>query len=378
MEAGVATTGAAAGREMAPTIELSVIVPTFNERDNIARVVDSLERVLGATGWEVIFVDDASPDGTSDVVRAIAARDPRVRLIYRVGRRGLSGACIEGMLASTATFVAVMDGDMQHDERLLPQMRDTLRSGSADLVVGSRYVEGGSADGLSGSRLAVSRLSGFLARRLLRVEIADPMSGFFMMRQDRFKALAPSLSTQGFKILLDIAASAEAPLRIAELPYVFRDREAGESKLGSLVALDYAGLLIAKLTRDLVPVRFVLFCFVGAVGIAVHLAALRLIMSVPAVAFLTAQAWATLLAMTSNFAMNNALTYRDQKLKGFAFLRGLLFFYVVCSIGVVANVGVASLLYGDDAEWFLAGLAGAVMGTIWNYAMSSLLVWRTR
>ena len=217
--------------------QLSVVVPTFNERDNVTTLFRQLETALAGVAWEVIFVDDNSPDGTWDVVRGLAREDSRVRCIRRIGRRGLSGACIEGILASSAPCAAVIDADLQHDETQLPVMLALLQDGEADLVVGSRYVAGGSADSFNRQRAGASQLATEVAKRVLRVKIADPMSGFFMIRRDRFEQLAPQLSTQGFKILLDIVATARGDLRVKEIPYAFGSRLHGESKLDSMVAL---------------------------------------------------------------------------------------------------------------------------------------------
>jgi dolichol-phosphate mannosyltransferase len=358
--------------------QLSVIVPTFNERDNVTTLLRRLETALAGTSWEVIFVDDNSPDGTWDVVRGLARRDLRVRCIRRIGRRGLSGACIEGILASSAPYVAVIDADLQHDETQLPVMLAPLQRGEADLVVGSRYIEGGSADSFNRQRAGASALATEVAKRVLRVKIADPMSGFFMIRRDRFEQLAPQLSTQGFKILLDIVATARGDLRIKEIPFTFGSRLHGESKLDSMVALDFLGLVLAKLTHDAVSLRFLLFAMVGSTGLFVHLATLFIVLKVFDWPFPQAQASGALVAMTSNFILNNFLTYRDQRLKGFAILRGLLLFYLVCSVGLFANVGVAFSVYDQQPIWWLAGAAGALMGVVWNYAMSGLFVWRKR
>jgi dolichol-phosphate mannosyltransferase len=358
--------------------QLSVVVPTFNERENVTALFQRLETTLAAVAWEVIFVDDNSPDGTWNVVRDLARRDSRVRCIRRIGRRGLSGACIEGILASSAPCAAVIDADLQHDETQLPKMLALLQEGSADLVVGSRYVEGGSADSFNKQRAGASALATEVAKRVLRVKIADPMSGFFMIRRDRFEQLAPQLSTQGFKILLDIVATARGDLRIVEIPYSFSSRLHGESKLDSMVALDFLGLVLAKLTRDVVSLRFLLFATVGSIGLIVHFAALFVALEGFRLPFPQAQASGALLAMTSNFILNNFLTYRDQRLKGFAILRGLLLFYLVCGVGLAANVGVAFSVYDQEPIWWLAGAAGALMGVVWNYAMSGLFVWRRR
>jgi len=358
--------------------QLSVVVPTFNERDNVTVLYRRLEATLKDIPWEVVFVDDNSPDGTWEVVRGLARQDSRVRCIRRIGRRGLSGACIEGILAASAPYAAVIDADLQHDETQLPKMVGLLQSGAAELVVGSRYIEGGSADSFDKGRAGVSALATEVARRVLKVEIADPMSGFFMIRRDRFEQLAPQLSTQGFKILLDIVATAQGRLRTIEVPFTFGTRQHGESKLDSMVALDFLGLVLAKLTHDVVSLRFLLFAMVGSIGLVVHLVALFIALEAFNWPFPEAQAFGALVAMTSNFILNNFLTYRDQRLKGFAILRGLLLFYLVCCVGLFANVGVAFSVYDQEPIWWLAGAAGALMGVVWNYAMSGLFVWRKR
>src|SRR5713226_5010329 len=358
--------------------QLAVIVPTFNERDNVTTLFRRLETALSGVNFEVIFVDDNSPDGTWEVVRALARQDSRVRCVRRINRRGLSGACIEGILASSAPCAAVIDADLQHDETQLPRMLALLQGGEVDLVVGSRYITGGSAESFNKQRAGISALATEVAKRVLRVKIADPMSGFFMIRSDRFEQLAPQLSTQGFKILLDIVATARGDLRVKEIPYTFGSRLHGESKLDSTVALDFLGLVLAKLTGDVVSLRFLLFALVGSTGLVVHLAALFVALEVFGLPFPEAQACGALVAMTSNFILNNFLTYRDQRLKGFAILRGLLLFYLVCSVGLFANVGVAFSVYDQEPIWWLAGAAGALMGVVWNYAMSGLFVWRKR
>jgi dolichol-phosphate mannosyltransferase len=358
--------------------QLSVVVPTFNERDNVTVLYRRLDATLRDVAWEVVFVDDNSPDRTWDAVRGLARQDNRVRCIRRIGRRGLSGACIEGILASSAPCAAVIDADLQHDETQLPKMLALLQGGDLDLVVGSRYIEGGNADSFNRQRAGASALATEVAKRVLRVKIADPMSGFFMIRRECFEQLAPQLSTQGFKILLDIVASAHGELRVKEIPFTFGSRQHGESKLDSMVALDFLGLVLAKLTHDVVSLRFLLFAMVGSIGVFVHFAALYTALRGFHAPFAVAQGCGAVLAMTSNFILNNFLTYRDQRLKGFAILRGLILFYVVCGVGLAANVGVAFSVYAQEPIWWLAGAAGALMGVVWNYAMSGLFVWRRR
>jgi dolichol-phosphate mannosyltransferase len=361
-----------------PAPELTVVVPTFNERTNVPLLLARLQRTLDGIDWEVMFVDDNSPDGTAAAVRALGESDARVRCIRRIGRRGLAGACLEGMLASQARFVAVMDADLQHDETLLGAMLVRLRRGDVDLAVASRYVGAGSAAGLAGRRASYSRWSTVLARRLLHVELSDPMSGFFMLRRSAIEELAPALSSQGFKILLDIVASARGALRIAELPYVFRERQHGESKLDARTVLDFFALLLGKLSHDAVSFRFLMYCLVGLTGVVIHMAALAVAVDLAGLAFGPAQTAATLAAIVWNFALNNAVTYRDQRLAGWAFVTGLLRFVVICTVGAISNVGVATWIYGYDGKWWVAGLAGALMGAAWNYIVSAAFVWRVR
>ena len=356
--------------------ELTIILPTFNERDNLPVMVERVGRALPGVDWEILVVDDNSPDGTSAVARALGDNDRRIRCIRRVGRRGLAGACIEGMLASPARYVAVMDADLQHDETLLMAMLTKLRDGATDLVVASRYVDGKTGTGFSAGRARASQWSTALSRRLLKVELTDPMSGFFMIRRDKVDAMAPQLSTQGFKILLDIAATGRDQLRTAELPYTFGARVHGESKLDARVALDFGQLLLAKATNDRISFRFVLFCLVGLTGVAVHMAALATLHALAAGSFSLHQAVATFIAIAWNYVFNNAFTYRDQRLTGWPFVKGLIEFELICAVGAISNVGIANLLYTQDSIWWIAGLGGALMGAVWNYAVSAAVVWR--
>ena len=361
-----------------PAPELTIVVPTFNEKANIPLLVDRLSHLLTAYDWEVVFVDDNSPDGTASAARTIGEQDSRVRCIRRIGRRGLAGACLEGMLASQARYVAVMDADLQHDEGLLVPMLEALRAGRADVAVASRYLLGGSAAGLSKQRSWVSRGSNALVRLLLGIELTDPMSGHFMIRRDAFEAIAPALSSQGFKILLDILATAHGSLRTVELPSTFRERQHGESKLDSKIALDFAALVTAKLTHDAVSARFLLFCLVGLTGLGIHLSVLSAFLTMTDLTFSVAQALATIGAIAWNFVLNNLFTYRDQRLTGWHFLTGLVRFQVICAIGAISNVGIATWIYDYDEVWWIAGLGGALIGTVWNFVVSAALVWRQR
>ena len=357
--------------------ELSIIIPTKNERDNIVPLYERLCVALKSENWEAIFVDDDSDDGTSDEIQKLARVDRRIRLIYRIGRRGLSSACVEGILASVSPFIAVMDADLQHDETLLPQMLNCLRSEPIDVVVGSRYVSGGGIGQWARWRALISGTATKFSRYILKVSISDPMSGFFMLRRDVFRAAMRNLSAIGFKILTDLLVSSPQPLRVKEIPFEFKARHSGESKLDTLVAWEYLLLLADKFAGQFVPIRFVLFSIVGGIGVFTNLALLWLLLKLFELPFTTSQTVATGLTIISNFVLNNWLTYHDQRLKGWSFITGLISFFIICSFGAAANVGIASLLYGQShVNWWLAGIAGAAMSAVWNYAVSSTITWR--
>jgi len=359
-----------------PGIELTIIVPTFNERDNVEPLIERLGAVLKDVEWEVVYVDDDSPDGTAAKIREVSRWNSRVRCVQRIGRRGLSTAVIEGMLASSAPYLAVIDADLQHDETLLPRMLDTLKAQSLDVVVATRYGDGGGIGDWNRRRAALSNAATWLARSVVAAELTDPMSGFFVMTRPAFEQAVRRLSGQGFKILLDLFASTPTPYRFAEVPYTFRNRSRGESKLDSLALWEYLMLLVDKLAGRWVPVRFVLFAAVGAGGLVVHLLTLRI--ALMGVSFPIAQTIATVTAMTSNFVVNNAFTYRDRRLHGMRFLTGLLSFFAICSIGAVANVRLASAVFERNYAWWISGLAGAAASVVWNYAVTSVFTWRGR
>jgi dolichol-phosphate mannosyltransferase len=366
----------AGGAAQPAVFELTVIVPTFNEADNVEPLVGKLEAALDGVAWQAIFVDDDSPDGTADRVKALAAGDPRISCLRRVGRRGLAGAVVEGALASAAPYVAVIDGDMQHDETLLPAMLQVLRRGQTDIVVGSRYLEPEArvVNGLDARRAWGSRFANWLGRRALSMDLTDPVSGFFMARREIVDRVAPRLTASGFKILFDLIASQPGPLRCVELGYDFRPRVAGESKLDNGVVAQYLSLLGSKMTKDLISPRALMFGVVGASGVAVHLATLTAVRGA-GVMFAYAQAVAALTAMTSNYLINNAVTYRDRRRRGLALLTGYLRFCLLCAAGLAANVAVATLARRYLPHDWMAGLAGAGVGAAWNYVTTALAVW---
>jgi dolichol-phosphate mannosyltransferase len=356
--------------------EITVVVPAFRERENIPRLLDALERALAGLDWETIVVVDDAYDGSEDLVRERAQQDPRVRCIQRIGRRGLASACIEGMLASSAPYVAVMDADLQHDETLLPQLLEKARRDQADLAVASRYMEGGSTGELAPSRVRISRLASALSASLCK-GLTDPMSGFFVVRRTFLDRVVRNLYARGFKILLDLIAAARGQIRIVELPYRMRTREHGESKLGARVVAEFFMLLLYHMMGRLLPARFFLFAAVGATGVGAHLCVLWLLYAASG-QFLLSQALATWVAMTSNFFLNNMITYGDQRLRGRAMWRGLVSFYAACGIGALINLAIADWLFLKSTPYWLAGLAGALIAALWNFFTTASFTWGSR
>jgi len=362
-------------------LDLAIILPTLNESGNLAPLVDRIDGALGQIGWEVLIIDDDSRDGTADEARALAVTDSRVRVIQRIGRRGLASAAIEGFCATAAPYVAVMDADHQHDPALLPRMLEALESSGADICVASRFADGAStADWADPDR---ERLSGFangIARRITGVDLTDPMSGYFMLPTGTARALVPRLSGIGFKILLDLLATAPKtigmPMRVREFPLDFAARREGTSKLDRAVLFDFLAGLYDKTLGRVIPTRFALFGTVGALGVIVHYAVLAALLSAVPRPFWQAQLAAVLTAMSFNFWLNNWLTYRDMRLVGWgATLRGWAGFCVTCAVGGFANVAVATLLEGRGVHWALAAFCGILIGSVWNYALSSRFVW---
>jgi dolichol-phosphate mannosyltransferase len=356
--------------------DLAIVLPTFNESSNVGLLADRLAKALTGIHYEVIFVDDDSPDGTANVVRRLAQGHDNVRVIQRIGRRGLASACIEGILAASAPYVAVMDADLQHDESILPEMLRRMREDNLDLVVASRNIAGGSMGEFARWRVKLSQLGKRLSLMGAEHALSDPMSGFFMVRFSAFERLAHRLSAIGFKILLDIVLSADPGLRIGEVPYRFRAREHGESKLDFMVGLEYFELLVDKHLGELVNVRFVLFGMVGALGVGVHLLILRALLQVGGLRFATGQTIATFTVMILNFVLNNAVTYRDRRLRGWAFWGGLLTFCLACGLGVAANVAISNQAFHHGVPWVLAALTGLLFSAVWNYGVTSMTTWR--
>ena len=370
------TADASAPPSLLDRIDLAVVIPTYNERDNIPELIARLEEALLGLSWEMIFVDDDSPDETAALIAEYARHNSRIRLIHRIGRRGLSSACIEGILASTANSVAIMDADMQHDETILPQMLNTLRQDSLDLVVATRNAQGGSMGQFCRQRRLISHLGQRVSKAVCKCDISDPMSGYFLFTRSFFLEVVHHLHGGGFKILVDMLATSDRPVRLAEIGYTFRARKYGESKLDVNSAIEHLFLIIDKLTRRLIPIRFAAFSLVGAAGVATHLSFLAILMFGLHWHFFYAQVLATYIAMTENFFLNNVVTWRDRTLHGLHLVSGLASFWVACSFGAWVNVIFARSLFQSGATWYLAGICGIILSSVWNYGISSLFTWQ--
>ena len=372
------------------SLQLAVVLPTYNEFKNVATMVERLEKALTGIAWEVIIVDDNSPDGTADEARRLALSNPHVRCIQRIGRRGLASAAIEGMCSTAAPVVAVMDADHQHDPELLPGMLAAVTSGDYDLSYASRFAEGASTEEWGRpDRVKASGLANRIANKVTGIELSDPMSGYFMLRADLLRGDAHRLSGVGFKILLDILATVETTLRVKEFPMNFAARAEGESKLDQTVIFEFLIGLYDKWLGRIIPTRFALFGTVGAMGVVVQLGMLWIMLHLvfgerfvygnwsESTTFNVANTVAAVVAMTFNFVLNNELTYSDKRLRGlYPLLRGWAQFAVTCSLGLLTNVGVAYVLKSMiGVHDVLAVVAGIVLGSVWNFALSSKFVW---
>jgi dolichol-phosphate mannosyltransferase len=355
--------------------ELSIVVPTYNERANLVALIESLDAALAGIDYEVVIVDDDSPDNTAALARSLAQHNGAIRVLHRLGRRGLSSAAAEGILSTSSPYIAVMDADLQHDERILPKMLDKLKRDGLDLVVGSRHVAGGSIGALPPSRARLSKFGGRLSRAICHADLSDPMSGYFVMSRSYFHEVARSLSCVGFKILIDLVASSRRPVRIAEVGYTFRDRLRGESKLDIVVGLEYLQLLLDKVMRGRVPVSYLIFSMIGTIGLLANFALVYAFLRLLPLSFDLAQAIASFLVIALNFALNNLLTFRADRLRGKRAAQGLLLFYVACSVGLVFNLGAAHGLRDFGLSWYSASLVGVIIGSVWNYWVTSLFIW---
>jgi dolichol-phosphate mannosyltransferase len=347
-----------------PAPELTIVVPNPSGVD-VRALIEDLQHGLAGHDWEIVFVNARA--GTLDILTALAEADRRVRILRPVGRGGLAAAALAGMLTSHAQHIAVIDGD-EDRATALAAMLARLGAGDVDLVVMN--------ESESETPSPIRHWSAKFLRHFLHTPISDPMSRMLMIRQAAFARFAPNLSAQGFRILIDLLFSARGRLRVAEIQRPGIGASRGTSNVDLLFEL--AGLTIAKLTYDAISIRFLMFCTVGLSGVGFHMAVLESGLALIGLPFTAAQTLATIGAMIWNFTFNNVFTYHDQQLRGSAFFTGLIRFMIICAVGALSNVGVASWIYGRGSEWWLAGLGGIVVGAVWNYAVTAVFVWRQR
>lgn len=358
---------------------LSVVLPTYNERANVGPLVEQLLPLGQTYELEILFVDDDSADGTADAVLDLSHRHPCVRLIRRVGRYGLSSAIKEGILDATGDLVLVMDSDGQHEPVAVARTVATLLDQQVDLVIGSRFHPEAAIHGLSAQRERNSTWANGVARFSLPRyrQLTDYMSGFFALRPARALPFVRQVEVGGFKFLYELLALSHGQLSVAEVPLRFQPRSSGESKLDLAVVWDLGVSILHTLLLRSVPRRAISFALVGASGVLVQLLVNHLLMAL-GLTFEQALPPAVVVAATSNYLINNELTFRFQRQRGLALVRGLLKFLVVASLPVLANVGVASAFYSlVSADTVLAQLVGIVVVFVWNYAASSRFVWNT-
>ena len=361
-----------------PVRELAIIVPTYNERGNLVPLLGLLAEGLSGIDYEVVIVDDDSTDSTAAAARSLAQQNQRVRVLQRIGRRGLASAVVEGMLATSAPFLLVMDADLQHDERIIPSMLQKIKSEALDVVIATRNAEGGSMGEFTAERVGLSKLGRFLSSMVCKVDVSDPMSGFFLVRAEYFHRVAHRLSCVGFKILVDLLASTPGPVRVGEVGYRFGCRIHGESKLDILVGLEYLELLLHKLTRGMIPVSYLLFGLMGSLGVCCNFLLAALFSYSFHLDFKSAQFDGAIITIALNFLLNNQLTFRSAKLHGRSLLKGLAIFYLCCSVGLFAQLTVATSLHASGINWVAATLAGIGVGSLWNYSTAVLFVWQVR
>lgn len=355
---------------------LTVVIPTYNERENVVSIITRLEKsVLGPTIDQVVFVDDDSPDGTWQVIREISS-SLRLTCVHRIGRTGLSSAVIEGMMIARTPYIAVMDADGQHDPKDLEVMATRARRKTLDLIIGSRFLTRSSQDSHAGLRHQASKWGNRIARVMLGRPISDPLTGLFVVRHAALMTVVRGLKPIGFKILFDLLfLMRNGQYQIEEQQIDFGRRLAGQSKLDAAVIIEFVDQIAHRLSRGLVPEKFLSFAAVGSVGVAVHFIALYGFVEA-GLLFWVAQSMATLAAMFSNYVLNNEVTFRRLRRKGFDWFSGLLLFVAFCSVGALANVGIASALFESDYVWWLSGLAGVIVGTVFNFSLARSYVWK--
>lgn len=352
---------------------LSLILPTYNEAENIPELLPKIKQVLKKVPHEIIIVDDNSPDETWRVAQELAQSAEDVHVIRRVDRRGLSSAVIDGFLAAKGDVLMVMDADGQHDMGKLSELYEAAQKNKG-IAIGSRYVKGGSIGEWDEQRYFMSRMATGMAKKLCKVQVHDPMSGFFAIHRSVFEEVLPRLNPKGFKILLDLLVHVPKSTKTKEIPFTFGTRAHGESKLSRRVQIEFLEYLYDVVFGKYIPLAFVKYCLVGSLGVVVNVIAFQLFSQV--LSFSMAVVAAIETAIISNFWMNNVWTFSHVQLRGKAIIVGLIKFNAACAVGGLANYAISTYLFAHGVPGMPAVIIGAFTSVLWNYTMNRIFTWR--
>jgi len=380
-------------RRSRPTPTLTVIVPTYNEAENIPILIKLLQDRLADFDYEVVIVDDDSPDQTWRVALDAVTDDHRFSVIRRTSDRGLSAAVLTGMSMASGSVMVVMDGDLQHDPAAIPALVSKIIDDGAEVCVASRAVEGGSYGEFSSRRRFVSWVGAQMAHLFLQASVTDPMSGFFAISRQRYDAVVNLVNPRGFKILLEFLARGPRPV-VAEVGYRFGNRIHGTTKLTGSVVVAYLIALIELSVGRFISATFTAYCLVGLVGLTVR-SGVQWLLSVGLLGAAVHPRWAVVLAVQlsiiSNYALNNAFTFTSRRHRGWSRVGGLIRFQIVSIYGLFVHAGAMALLVDhsrDEGAWGVAELwsihrswpfiIGLGMAMIGNYYLNTTVTWRPR
>ena len=358
---------------------ISVIIPTYNEYKNLPKLLDQLLNLETIFEKEIIIVDDNSSDGTQNLARSYSQNDRRIRLISRLGRSGLSSAIKEGCLCASGDLIVIMDADGQHEPNSIINGLEKFNNKNIDIIIGSRFLEESIIKGLSSKRESGSSIANFLARITLHSgykKLTDYMTGFILLKRNSCIKYIEKIDVNGFKFLYELLSLSKGKLKVIEIPLVFGFREFGKSKLDLAVIWDFLISLLHNFFGRIIPRRAFSFALVGLIGVFVQMFAIYFLLAVTDFDFEKILPVGVILAATSNYIINNILTFRSNKLSGKNFYFGLFKFLLVASLPIIANIGVANLFYNQlSSNTFFAQIAGILVVFIWNYAASSRVVW---
>ncbi len=359
---------------------ISIVIPTFNEVENIIPLLKNLTSLVNHFEYEIIVVDDDSPDGTSDEVNKYMKLNKRIKLITRIGRSGLSSAIKEGLIFAQGKYLLVLDGDGQHDPSFILQMLEEIKKNKSDIIIGSRFLNTSTLEGLSNKRSLGSKIANKFARISLHrnySKLTDYLSGCFCLEKEITKKFIRKIEINGFKFLYELLSLSKGKLVVNEVPLIFKERRFGNSKLDVAIVWDFLISIIHNLTLRLLPRRAISFGLVGISGVFVQLFITSFLVEIFLIDFYNALPFAVVFAATSNFLINNQVTFRSDRLKNKALLTGLLKFLIVASLPVIANVGITTAFYKYiSADTFIAQIAGIAIVYAWNYLASSSFVWK--